>query len=105
VQGQQTPNVVANVMGLTDGTAEVSTFTAAIYASFQALLTSQKTIFISNPYGPGSGINYVRFGPQTGGMSSGSGNKVHDSNLQPSTAAGPYNRISVTWIAQGRPPV
>ena len=104
VMGQQTPNVVANVMGLNDGQGTFETFDPNTYASIEALLQSQSTIFVSSPWGPVDTI-YVRFGPQTGGMSSGSGNKVKDSTLLPSTAAGMHRTTAVTWTAQARPPV
>jgi hypothetical protein len=104
VMGQQTPNVVANVMGGLDGQATFETFDPDTYADFQALLTSQSTIWVSSPFGPTDSA-YVRFGPQTGGLSSGSGNKVNDSSLLPGTSENMHRTTAVTWVAQARPPV
>ena len=104
VMGQPTPNVIANVMGGTDGTGQFLTLDAATYTMLQEILQSQQTIFISNPYGD-DGVNYVRFGPQTGALSTGSGNTVKSARLLPSTAAGPYRTIDVTWTAAVQPPV
>lgn len=104
VSGQQVPNIVANVMGGQDGTAEAWTKDSPTYLGFQAILQSQTTVFVSSPWGPTLG-GYVRFGPQTGGMSSGSGNKVQDATLQQSVASAPVFTTAVTWVAQLRPPV
>ena len=104
VMGQQTPNIVANVMGGTDGTATFETFDPDTYAAFQAILQSQATIFVSSPFGPADTC-YARFGPQTGGLSSGTGNKVKESALMPSAYAGMHRTTAVTWVAQSRPPV
>jgi hypothetical protein len=102
VMGQQTPIVVANAMGLTDGAATFETFDSPTYAGLTKLLRSQKTIFLSSPFGESY---YARFGPQSGGMSGGMGNKTKDAQLHPSTAAAPHHETSVTFIAQPRPPV
>jgi hypothetical protein len=104
VNGQAVPNVVADVMGGQDGTATAETFTDAIYAGFQALLTSQATVFVQSPWGP-IDTGYVRFGPQTGGLSSGSGNKVKDVTLMPSVVGSGHRSAAVTFVAQARPPV
>ena len=74
VMGQATPNVVANIMGGNDGQATFWTQDSVTYASLQALLQSQATIFVSAPFGRG-GTGYYRFGPQTGGLSSARGTK------------------------------
>jgi hypothetical protein len=102
VLGQTVPNVVANTMGGVDGSGEFQTFTSAIYTGFQSLLTSQKTIFVSDPFGLSY---YLRWGPSTGGSGGGSGNKVSDAQLQASTAAAPYRIVQVSWVAQTRPTV
>lgn len=104
VMGQSVPNVIANAMGGTDGAATFETFDAPTYNGLQLLLQSQKTIFISNPYGDLHGIDYCRIGPQSGGMSTGMGNKAKSANLHPSTSSAPHHLVQVTWIAQVRPP-
>jgi hypothetical protein len=104
VMGQAVPNVVASTMGLLDGQGTFETFDPVTYAGLQALLTSQTTIFVSLPFG-GSDSGYVRFGPSTGGMSTGAGSKVNDSTLMPSTIENMHRTTAVTWIAQNRPPV
>jgi hypothetical protein len=104
VMGQATPNVVANVMGSNDGQATFWTQDPVTYASLQALLQSQATVFVSAPFGS-SDTGYYRFGPQTGGLSSGSGNQVKASSLQPSTATGMVRTTDSTWVSQIRPPV
>jgi hypothetical protein len=100
VMGQPTPNVVANAMGKTDGVATFETFSNETFNGLEALLLSQATICVSSSFGE---LHYVRFGPQTGGMSSGVGNKTKDAKLHPSTAAGPYRATNVSFIAQPRP--
>ena len=104
VLGQATPNVVTNTMGKTDGTATFETFDPTVYNALENLLQSQSTVFVSSPWGPVD-TAYVRFGPQTGGSSSGTGNKVKDSTLLPSTFANMHRTTAVTWVAQARPPV
>lgn len=105
VLGQTNPNIVASAMGGVDGAATFETFDVATYQGLSALLRSQKTVFISDPFGDNAGVTYVRFGPQTGGMSTGTGNKSKDAKLHPSTASAPHHEVSVTWIAQNRPAV
>ena len=104
VMGQTFPNVVANAMGGTDGAATFETFDVASYNGLQKLLLSQRVIFLSDPIGDQYGVDYVRFGPQSGGMSTGVGNKTKDANLHPSTASAPHRTTQVTWVAQPRPP-
>ena len=104
VMGQSTPNVIANAMGGTDGSGTFETFDAVTYNGLQALLQSQKTIYVMDPYGDANGITYVRFGPQTAGLSTGSGNTVKTATLNPSTASGPHRTIDVTWVAAMPPP-
>lgn len=104
VMGQTTPNVVANVMGGLDGTATFELFDDDTYTAFQNLLQSQRTIFVSSPWGPNDS-GYVRFGPQTGAMSSGSGNTVKSAQLMPSVLGSGHRTVQVTWVAQPRPQV
>ena len=104
VSGQAYPNVVAANMGGLDGQATFETFDPDTYASLQAMLQSQTTYFVSSPFGIVD-TAYVRWGPQTGGASGGSGNKVKDSSLLPSTLAAMHRTTAVTWVAQARPPV
>jgi hypothetical protein len=104
VLGQPTPNIVANVMGKLDGTATFETFDPVTYHNLSSLLQSQSTIFVSSPWGPVD-TTYARFGPQTGGLSGGSGTQVKQSDLLPSTFANMHRTTAVTWVAQPRPPV
>ena len=104
VMGQTTQHIVANTMGATDGTGTYETFDPATYAGITALLQSQKTIFISDPFGGGG--YYVRFSPTTGatGGSAGTGNLARDVDLHPSTLSGPHHESRVTFISQPKPP-
>lgn len=104
VMGQPTLNIIANVMGGMDGSCTFETFTAPVYAGLLAVLQSQRTIFVSSPFGSVEG-GYVRFGPETGGMSTGNGNKVRDAQLMASTSSGPHRTLSASFVAQTRPPV
>jgi len=101
VLGQSYPNVIANAMGQTGFTAEFQTFAQTVYDDLEAILTSQKTIYVSMAYGKNY---YVRFGPPPDNMSNmGMGSKVKDAKLQPSTAAGPYYITQATAVPQPRP--
>jgi hypothetical protein len=102
VLGQSTMIVIASAMMGIDMTATMELFDAATYTKFYALLTSQKTTFFSDPFGFSY---YFRIAPGPGGMSSGAGNKAHDTQLMPSTAAGPHRTLAITGIAQPRPQV
>lgn len=102
VLGQQTMNVIASAVMGTDMTATLEIFDAPTYNGLITLLTSQKTVFFSDPFGKSY---YFRIAPGPGGMSSGMGNKVHDSQLLPSTGAGPHRTVNLTGIAQPRPQV
>jgi hypothetical protein len=102
VLNQTTQVVVAGAMGAMDLTASVSCFSAASYQAMNGLATSQQTIFVSDPFGLSY---YFRLGPQPGGMSSGTGNKVHDTQLNMSVASAPYRTIAITGIGQARPAV
>jgi hypothetical protein len=105
VTGQKTLNVIANAMGGTDGAATFETFDRASYDGLQALLNSQATMFMSDPFGDNQGVDYVKFGPESGGMSTGLGVKAKSAQLQPSTSAAPHRLTQVTWVAQERPQV
>lgn len=102
VLGQQTMNVIASVMMGTDMTAIMEIFDPTIFSKFYTLLTSQKTVFFSDPFGFSY---YFRIAPGPGGMSSGMGNKAHDTQLLPSTSTGPHRTVAVTGVAQPRPQV
>ena len=98
---QAYPTVVANAMGGLDGQLEFFVSTPAVWQALEALLTSQKTVFISTPLGTSY---YVRFGPQSGGMSSGMGNTVYTSALQQgSTASNQVLKVMVNFVGQPRP--
>ena len=101
VAGVPYPTVLAGVMGAIDLALEFFVSTPAVWQGLEALLTSQKTLFISSPMGSSY---YVRSGPQSGGLSTGMGNKVYSSKLQPgSTATAPVRTVTVTFVAQPRP--
>ncbi len=97
---QTTVNVVASAMQIPDMMSTFKTFSAAIYAKLYTLVRAQKTAFISDPFGFGY---YFRLAPAPGGMSAGTGNKAHDTQLQPSTGSGPYRIVGVTGVGQPRP--
>lgn len=102
VLGQATMNVIASAVMGTDMTATMEVFDVATFNGLLALVKSQKTIFFSDPYG---NSYYFRIAPGPGGMSSGMGSKVHDTQILPSTAAAPHRTISLTGVAQPRPQV
>ncbi|HEX7355248.1 MAG TPA: hypothetical protein VF288_10500 [Mycobacteriales bacterium] len=104
VLGQTTMVIIASAMMNQDfsGTAEI--FDAATYTAFQALLMGQKTVFVSSPWGAAD-TGWFRIGPQTGGLSSGVGNKAKDTTLHPSTISAPHRTVQITAVAQPRPPV
>ena len=104
VTGQQTLLIVANEMMHQDFNATFEIFNSNTYSLLQALLKSQKTIFISSPFGA-EDTGYFRIGPQTGGMSSGMGNKTKNTTLLASTSAAPHRTIQITAVAQNRPNV
>ena len=105
VLGQAYPNVVASVMGGQDGTATFETFSQKDYGDFQKILQSQQVVFMQNPYATPYTPTYARFGPQSGGMSTGYGVKAKTGKLNPSSATAPHHNTAVTWVAQPRPPV
>jgi hypothetical protein len=102
VLGQSTMIVIASAMMGVDMTATMELFDAPTYTRFYALLTSQKTVFFSDPFGFSY---YFRIAPGPGGMSSGMGNRAHDTQLLPSTASGPHRTLTITGISQPRPQV
>lgn len=102
VLGQKTMNIIASAMMATDMTAIFEIFDAPTYTALMALATSQKTIFISDPFGHSY---YFRIAPGPGGMSGGVGNRAHDTQLLPSTAAAPHRTVNITGVAQPRPAV
>jgi hypothetical protein len=104
VMGAPVATVVANQMMNQDFNAQFEIFTTANYVAFENLLTSQKTVFISSPWGA-LDSGYFRIGPQPGGMSSGQGNKAKDTQLLASVASGAHRMVAVTAIAQFRPAV
>ena len=104
VLGQSVMSVISSTLLHQDFNATMVMFTPAIYTGFQALLTSQSTIFISSPFGANDS-GYFRIGPQSGGMSSGSGNTTKNTTLNASTVAGPYREVAITAIAAARPTV
>ena len=102
VLSQNTVNVVAAAMQIPDINATFETFYASIYQKIYNLTISQKTIFVSDPFGYSY---YFRFAPAPGGLSMGVGNKAHDASLVASAASGPHRNITVTGVGQPRPAV
>lgn len=102
VLGQETMIVISSAMMGIDMTASMELFDAATWSDFYDLATSQNTIFFSDPFG---NSYYFRIAPGPGGMSSGMGNKAHDTQLLPSTSAAPHRTLAITGIAQPRPAV
>lgn len=104
VTGLQTMNIVANAMMRQDFNATFTIFDNSTYAVLESLVASQITCFVSSPWGsPDS--NWYRFGPQSGGLSTGTGNKTKDTTLHASAAPAGYRDVAVTAVAQPRPPV
>lgn len=104
VLNQPHMNIVANAMMNQDFAGTVETFTDATFASFNALLTGQATVFISSPWGT-IDTGYFRIGPQSGGMSSGLGNAAKNTKLLPSTMGSGHRTTQVTAVSQPRPSV
>lgn len=104
VTGQQVLNIVADTMLHQDFAGTFELFDTPTYAAFEALLKSQATIFISSPWGV-TDTGYFRVGPQSGGMSTGMGNKTKNTTLLPSTASNGHRTVQVTAVAQNRPVV
>jgi len=104
VMGQNVLNVVASTVLHQDFTATLWTGSAAVYAGFQALLTSGAIVFISSSFGV-TDSGYFRIGIPSGGMSTGSGSTVKNTKLTPSTSSGPVRTVDVVAVAAPRPPV
>ena len=99
--GQPYLTVIAGVVGYRDASLGFFVSTPAVWQALEALLISQRTLFLSSPMGSSY---YMRAGPQSGGMSSGSGSTLYRAELQPgSTATAPVQKVTVTFIAQPRP--
>jgi hypothetical protein len=103
VAGQQTMNIVANVMMHQDFIGTFEIFDAPTYANLNNLMLSQQTVFVSSPFGS-LDSGYFRIGPQSGGGGGGGGTKTKDTKLMPSTVAGPHREVQVNAVAQPRPP-
>lgn len=104
VMGQTTMNVIANTMMRQDFGATFELFDSPTYEALQDLLISQKTIFISSPWGT-TDTGWFRIGPQSGGMSTGMGNQTKNTQLLPSVASGAHRTVAINAIAQPRPTV
>ena len=104
VMTQPTLNIIASAMMHQDFQGSFWTNTATIYARFQALLASQKTVLILSSVAPTTDSGYFRVGPQTGGLSTGVGNKAKTTKLELSTRTAPVRTVGITAVAQARPP-
>lgn len=96
--------MVADTMLQSDFTGTTEIFSDAVYDAFEALLSSQVTVFISSPWG-NSKSGYFRVGPQTGGLSTGVGNQVKNTDLKPSVRGAGHYTVQVNCIRQYRPAV
>lgn len=105
VMTKPTLNVVASAMMHQDFQGSFWVNTTSTYKKFQSLLTSQRTLLILSSVAPTTDSGYFRVGPQSGGMSTGVGNKAKTTQLQASTKAAPVRTVGVTAVAQTRPPV
>lgn len=105
VMTQPTLNIVASAMMHQDFQGSFWTNTATVYKRFQALLTSQKTVMVLSSIAPTTDSGYFRVGPQSGGLSTGVGNKAKTTKLEASTKTAPVRTVGVTAVAQARPPV
>lgn len=104
VTGQPVLNMVANVVMNQDFNGTVELFNQTDYVNFQALLTSQKVLFIQSPWGT-TDSGYFRIGPEPGGMTSGNGTTNKSTTLLPSNVQGAHRTVAITAVAQVRPPV
>ena len=104
VTGTPVLNMVADTMLHQDFSGTFEIFSNTVYVAFQALLKSQKTVFISSPWGD-TDTGYFRVGPQSGGLSTGMGNKTKNTKLMPSTYGAGHRTVQITAIAQNRPNV
>lgn len=102
--GAQVLTMVANTMLHQDFTGTAELFSDAVSTAFEALLSSQKTLFISSPWGT-SDSGYFRVGPMTGGMSMGVGNQTKNTTLNKSIRGAGHRKVDVMAVAQSRPPV
>ncbi|MEM0142422.1 MAG: LamG-like jellyroll fold domain-containing protein [Candidatus Parvarchaeum sp.] len=102
VTGSPVYNMVANVVMQQDFIATMELFSQSIYTAFQALLNSQKVLFIQSPWGPADS-GYFRIGPEPGGMTSGNGTTNKNTTLLPSNTAGAHRTVAITASAQLRP--
>ncbi len=94
--GVSLPTVATDVVNGRDGSLQVKTFSAADLAALEAIATGQVAVWLTSPYGL-SGYFYL--GLQPGGMSSGYGNPVRQSALQPgSVATAPVTFHTVTCV-------
>ncbi len=96
------PTIVSSAIGGRDGTLTVETHSATEFAAVEQLVNTQNTMWLSSPYGDGI---YLRYGPQPGGMSSGVGNKTHDTATVPSPASTPVRTTALSYVGQPRPAV
>jgi hypothetical protein len=103
VLGQTTMNLVQYAVQQPDFSATFETFSNATYNAFKALTLSQRTVFVSQPYGEGP--YYFNLAPQPGGGGGGSGNTAHSTNLYPSAPGAPMRDVAVTAIGAPRPAV
>jgi hypothetical protein len=103
VLGQTTMNLVQYAVQQPDFSATFETFSNATYNAFKALTLSQRTVFVSQPYGEGP--YYFNLAPQPGGGGGGSGNTAHSTNLYPSAPGAPMRSVAVTAIGAPRPAV
>jgi hypothetical protein len=104
VTGTQVLNMVADTMLHQDFSGTFEIFNDAVYVAFQVLLKSQKTVYISSPWGD-TDSGYFRVGPQSGGLSTGMGNKTKNTKLLPSTYGAGHRTVQITAVAQLRPGV
>jgi hypothetical protein len=103
VLGQTTMNLVQYAVQQPDFSATFETFSNATYNALKALTLSQRTVFVSQPYGEGP--YYFNLAPQPGGGGGGSGNTAHSTNLYPSAPGAPMRSVAVTAIGAPRPAV
>jgi hypothetical protein len=96
-------NLVQYAVQQPDFSATFETFSNATYNAFKALTLSQRTVFVSQPYGEGP--YYFNLAPQPGGGGGGSGNTAHSTNLYPSAPGAPMRSVAVTAIGAPRPAV
>lgn len=104
VTGMATMNLVSDVTLNKDVNFTATTFDEADYEDLIALTVSNQTVFITTLWGANES-GYFVVGPQSGGLSMGTGNRTKDTTLHPSVYGAGWRDTNITAVAQARPAV